>query len=167
MKEQNGGQPIALTPRELDRLTENNAKPYILPAGTRIEICLRRHGHSAMEFGARGEDTPQTVGTFTLGSEVPIVIDSTSEGVGWWEMYLKPTSEALLRAGRVLDKLEGMEGATDEIREFCKNGQIYVAAGALAEIEDKIVRDNPGIARAMAKAGLTTVGYDIVFHLKS
>ncbi len=158
---------IPLNPGELNRLTENNTKPYILRAGTQVEVSLRRNGHTALEFGARREDLPKTVGTFTLGSEVPIVVDSYTEGGDDWEMYLKPTSEALLRAGRVLRKLESEEGMTEEALRICREGQKYIEQGDLDEIEGKIQRDNPGLADSMTKAGLTTVGYDIVFHLKS
>lgn len=156
----------SLNPRELNQLTEYNTKPYILQAGTQVEICLRRNGHSAIEFGAGEKDLPKIVGTFNLGSEIPIVVDSFSEG-DVWEMYLKPTSEALFRARKVLDKLEGAEEMTEKNRGLCRDGRKYIAQGALHEIEAKILKDNPDLASSMAKAGLTTAGFDIVFHLKS
>lgn len=166
MSEKDGSRQILLTPRELARLTEDNIRPVVLPAGTKVEVCLKKHGRTAIGFGA--VDTPRIVGTFTLGSEVPIIVDSSTESGADWEMYLKPTSEALLRAGRVFDKLERTEeGATDEIIRLCKEGREYVTAGALEEIEARILRDNPDLTELMARAGLTTSGYDIVFHLKS
>lgn len=101
-----------------------------------------------------------------LGSEVPIIVESSLEGDGW-EAYLTPTSVALLRSERVLEKLENTKGLTLEALNLITEGLRYIRGGAVDEMESKILVDNPSLRTMMEQQGKTTKGFDIIFHIKS
>ena len=152
---------------ELRELTENNTEPYSLPAGTAVEVCLKRNGsHIGFKFLSSPEDIPETVGVIVLWSAVPIIVDSSFESDGW-EAYLKPTSVALLRSERVLERLEDIKGLPLDARNLITEGLRYIRGGALDEMESKILADNPSLEVMMQQQGKTTKGFDIIFHIKS
>lgn len=154
-----------ITLKHIEKITEENTKVFELPAGTKISVCLQKHGEPPMDL-LSGNSTTTRVGNFTLQRPIRCEIAANMRYADHFEFYLKPCSDGIKWARRVLDKL------SDNIilpanRELCENGQERIINAILAELESDFLRDNPEVADEMKKQGLTTTGFDVYFHFSN